>query len=94
MVPLHFGWSEPFPWGVWFGVRWGEHCRSSALSPQTSNVSAVIDVKSGHIVGSLKVGRYGGGAAQGFARPAPRAQLLLGRGWLGGASVLGSWGQR
>ncbi|NXV73820.1 BPI protein, partial [Atlantisia rogersi] len=28
-----------------------------------SNVSAVIDVKSGHIVGNLKVGRYGGGAA-------------------------------
>ncbi|NWS74154.1 BPI protein, partial [Crotophaga sulcirostris] len=30
-----------------------------------SNVSAVIDVKSGHIVGSLNVGRYGGGAVQG-----------------------------
>ncbi|NWX48812.1 BPI protein, partial [Steatornis caripensis] len=43
---------------------------NSSLAPLfllslTSNVSAVIDVKSGHIVGSLKVGRYGAGAAQG-----------------------------
>ncbi|KFZ61260.1 Bactericidal permeability-increasing protein, partial [Podiceps cristatus] len=45
------------PPGARFGVRWGEPCRSSALSPQTCNVSAVIDVRSGHIVGSLKVGR-------------------------------------
>ncbi|NXS39838.1 BPI protein, partial [Balaeniceps rex] len=31
-----------------------------------SNVSAVIDIKSSHIVGNLTVGRYGGGAVQGF----------------------------
>ncbi|NXE30341.1 BPI protein, partial [Ardeotis kori] len=43
------------------------------------NVSAVIDVKSGRIVGSLKVGRYGGGVVQGALLPAlsaPQVRML------------------
>lgn len=69
------------PPGVWFGVRWSEHCQSSVLSPQTGNVSAVINVRSGRIVGSLDVGRYRG------------EQPLTGQGVAGGVSVLGAQGQ-
>ncbi|NXL46101.1 BPI protein, partial [Podilymbus podiceps] len=49
---------------------------NSSLAPLfllslTCNVSAVIDVRSGRIVGSLKVGRYEGEAARGGAGAAP-----------------------
>lgn len=64
--------------GVCFGVRWGEHCQSSVLSPQTGNVSAVINVRSGRIVGSLDVGRYRG------------EHPLTGPGVAGGVPVLGA----
>ncbi|NWS59291.1 BPI protein, partial [Chunga burmeisteri] len=55
---------------------------NSSLAPLfllslVSNVSAVINVKSGHIVGSLKVGRYGGGAAQGFTCPVRMLQSMM-----------------
>ncbi|NXS74335.1 BPI protein, partial [Pandion haliaetus] len=55
---------------------------SSSLAPLfllslTSNVSAVIDVKFGHIVGSLNMGRYGAGAAQGSARTVRMLQSLM-----------------
>lgn len=59
-ILLPFGCSEP-SLGAWCG---GSPARA-LLSPQTGNVSAVIDVKSGYIVGDLKVGRYGLGAAKG-----------------------------
>ncbi|NXE11509.1 BPI protein, partial [Lophotis ruficrista] len=55
---------------------------NSSLAPLfllglTGNVSAVIDVKSGRIVGSLKVGRYEGGAEEGAAGVyGPRSLLL------------------
>ncbi|NXE83143.1 BPI protein, partial [Cochlearius cochlearius] len=57
---------------------------NSSLAPLfllslVSNVSAVIDVKSGHIVGSLKVGRYGEEAAEALFLPplsAPQVRTL------------------
>jgi len=70
---------------------WGGHCQSSALSPQTGNVSAVIDVKSGHVVGSLKVGRYGGEQHRGVA--GDRGEV--GRCWGQGPGAEGMcWGWR
>ncbi|NXX14834.1 BPI protein, partial [Podargus strigoides] len=53
---------------------------NSSLAPLfllslTSNVSAVVDVKSGHIVGSLKVGRYAGGLKP-FSSPPPQVRML------------------
>lgn len=65
------------PLGVCFGLRWGEHCQSSVLCPQTGNVSAVINVRSGRIVGSLDVGRYKG------------EQPLTGQGVAGGSFCFG-----
>lgn len=64
--------------GARFGARWGERCRSSALSPQTGNVSAVVDVDSGRIVGSLQVGRYEGERA---GLRVPHALSAAGAGW-------------
>ncbi|NXW05375.1 BPI protein, partial [Fregetta grallaria] len=54
---------------------------NSSLAPLfllslVSNVSAVIDVKSGHIVGSLKVGRYGEGAVQGGGSGGASVRML------------------